>query len=88
MKLNKMPAPAHDSAAGLDHLAQQTQLLRQKYLGRQGAALAGSRAATNDGYAYPPSRAEFNIQMVDETKEGDLIAEGGHGVPLSNFLNA
>jgi hypothetical protein len=71
LKLNKLPAPSHDSA--LLHLSQQTLALQQKYLGRL-------------GYGYPPGRSEeegeFKIQSIDE------LGGKGHGVPLSNFLNA
>lgn len=86
MKLQKMPASAHESST-LEHLTQQTQALQQKYLGRQGLGM-GSNANSQQGYGYPPSRADVNIQMVEEHAHNDLIAEGGHGVPLSNFLNA
>lgn len=75
MKLQKMQAPAHGSPTA--HLAMQEAMLVQKYLGSEGLR--------TKGYGYPPMKGEegdFTAQVIEQ---GGKV---GHGVPLTNFLNA
>ncbi|GAA6062852.1 hypothetical protein JCM10212_006105 [Sporobolomyces blumeae] len=82
MKLHKLEQPAHDVAAQTAHLA-------DKYMGR--LSNYGSQIAFGQGRRggqYPPSRdGDFSIMMEQESFNGQL-AKGGHGVPLTNYLNA
>lgn len=75
MKLNKMPSVSQDSL----NFEDQAGWLRQKYFG---SPLNGGRK-----YAYPPVLKDGMVGTL--AMEGDgVTVEGGHGVPLSNYLNA
>lgn len=68
LKLNKLPAPAHESP--VLNIAKQTDLLKQKYLSRL-------------GIGYPAREdEEYSILSMDQGMQG------GHEVPLSDFMNA
>ncbi|BGP26243.1 aspartic proteinase precursor [Rhodotorula toruloides] len=77
MKLHKMERTTAD-----DFGVQSVAALADKYLARYSNQLAFSRGK------YPPSRdTEFRIQ-VEQEQFNDVLAQGGHGVPISNYANA
>ncbi|GAA5940521.1 proteinase A [Sporobolomyces koalae] len=88
MKLHKLPPASADLTSQSAHLA-------DKYMGRlanYGSQIAfgldRDQAASRRGGRYPPSRdGEFRT-MVETEQFHDELAKGGHGVPLTNYLNA
>jgi len=75
MKLTKMASVAHDSVNHQD----QASWLKQKYF--------GSPITGNRNFAYPPTLKDGMVGTL--AMEGDSVAiTGGHGTPLSNYLNA
>ncbi|GAA6037406.1 hypothetical protein JCM8097_008553 [Rhodosporidiobolus ruineniae] len=82
MKLQRM-APASTS----DYSAQAVGLA-DKYLSRYSGNQISFGSSRKAG-RYPPSRDhEFAIQDENDRFAQAIEANGGHGVPLSNFLNA
>ncbi|GAA6015300.1 hypothetical protein JCM11491_001004 [Sporobolomyces phaffii] len=92
MKLHKMQPAASDLTAQTAHLT-------DKYMGRfanygsqiafgldrdQAAPVRGGRR----GGRYPPSRDGEFTTMVENEQFNHELAKGGHGVPLTNYLNA
>lgn len=81
MKLHKLPATQQAD------FTQQTAHLSEKYLGRQ-TQFSDSGPQGRRGGRYPPSRdGQFRTQQEKHEFEMEL-AKGGHGVPLTNYLNA
>jgi len=92
MKLHKLAPASSDLTSQGAHLA-------DKYMGRlanygsqiafgldrdQSAPVRGGRK----GGRYPPSRdGEFRT-MIETEQFNEELAKGGHGVPLTNYLNA
>ncbi|GAA5872722.1 hypothetical protein JCM8547_006325 [Rhodosporidiobolus lusitaniae] len=85
MKLQRLPA------ASSDYSTQSVSQLADKYLGRvqdysNQVVFGGSR---RKGGKYPPSRdGEFQIMQEQDDFNRGVETSGGHGVPLSNYLNA
>ncbi|GAA5841282.1 hypothetical protein JCM3766R1_005013 [Sporobolomyces carnicolor] len=87
MKLHKLQPASSDLSAQTAHLA-------DKYMGRfadYGSQIAfgldrnqGKRRAGR----YPPSRDGEFTTMVETEQFNQELAKGGHGVPLTNYLNA
>ncbi|KAM0751113.1 endopeptidase [Meredithblackwellia eburnea MCA 4105] len=83
MKLHKLnPSDLSYSPYSVSHLA-------DKYLSRGQAYFGADDAQRRTrGGKYPPSRdGEFRTMLEQEDFERGL-AKGGHGVPLTNYLNA
>lgn len=84
MQIKKAEQPAHASAEHL--ISQQAQYLSNKYHSLfKGAASNG--AERQQVYGYPPSAVLSPSEMEMKALEINA-AKGGHGVPLSNYLNA
>jgi len=76
MKLKKLPAVAQDPAL-------EAQFLANKYAGPQ-VPLAGVGGA---GRKLAPCRKQDDGLFWTQSPQ-NVVANGGHGVPLSNFMNA
>ncbi|GAA5901511.1 hypothetical protein JCM5296_006800 [Sporobolomyces johnsonii] len=96
MKLHKLAPASSDLTAQTAHLA-------DKYMGRlanygsqiafgadrdQAVPVRGGRRGGRKGGRYPPSRDDEFHTMVETEQFNEGIAKGGHGVPLTNYLNA
>merc|ERR1712093_116381 len=85
--VHKMPLKkvTHDMSTSPEHMvSQQVQYLTNKYKGMFTNEASGAEG--RHAYAYPPpkqSAAEGEMRALEQN-----MAKGGHGVPLSNYLNA
>ncbi|CAD6572710.1 MAG: Vacuolar protease A [Cyphobasidiales sp. Tagirdzhanova-0007] len=83
MPIHKMPQPS--VASPEQSIAQQAAYLTNKYANRA-KNLFTDQAGSRDNYAYPPpqlSPEEASMRHIETN-----AVKGGHGVPLSNYLNA
>ncbi|GAA5985374.1 hypothetical protein JCM11641_006380 [Rhodosporidiobolus odoratus] len=82
MKLQRLPPASAD-------MATHTAALADKYISR--FAQQGNQFVFGNGRKgkYPPSRdQDFSVMREHDDFNSGLQANGGHGVPLSNYLNA
>ncbi|GAA5846218.1 hypothetical protein JCM9279_005863 [Rhodotorula babjevae] len=85
MKLHRLEPASSDLSAQTAHLA-------DKYASRLGF---GSNSQQQRPFSsggrkgrYPPSRDDEFHTMLETDQFNDQLAKGGHGVPLTNYLNA
>ncbi|GJN92966.1 hypothetical protein Rhopal_006011-T1 [Rhodotorula paludigena] len=82
MKLHKLEQPASAD------LSAQTAHLADKYMGRLARAAQVPFSAGRKAGRYPPSRDDEFRTMLETEQFNEGLAQGGHGVPVSNYLNA
>ncbi|KPV71628.1 uncharacterized protein RHOBADRAFT_49042, partial [Rhodotorula graminis WP1] len=81
MKLHRLEAASSDLSAQTAHLA-------DKYAARLGFGNSQRPFSSRKAGTYPPSRDDEFHTMLEQDQFNDQLAKGGHGVPLTNYLNA
>ncbi|GAA6056834.1 hypothetical protein JCM3770_003592 [Rhodotorula araucariae] len=81
MKLHRLEPASSDLSAQTAHLADK---YAARFAGYGSQLPFGGRKAGR----YPPSRDDEFHTMLETEQFNDALARGGHGVPLTNYLNA
>ncbi|KAH8919648.1 Asp-domain-containing protein [Atractiella rhizophila] len=78
MKLSKIPM-SEQGFSKSPAVQDQSQWMRQKYFG-------SSTGNPERSYGYPPTK-EGMVGILPYSEEAELEVQGGHAVPISNYLN-